>query len=152
MGPSPGSSLFPLYWKMEARSEARKRQLRQERRHWLQLTQQLLNLEDQSPWDEKRLSVKQLEEKLRAELLCLATEPVEISPQRQKNRAKTAREELKFKPTINRKVPNFKNLQKRFQEQHEQKKNQGGNQAAICFKKEGGVGYIWDYYNNSPRA
>ncbi|XP_054828871.1 testis-specific protein 10-interacting protein [Eublepharis macularius] len=127
MGPPPGSSLLPLYWKMEARSEARKRQLRQERRHWLQLAQQLLSLEDRSPWFEKHFSAKQLEEKLRAELLCLATEPAEPSPpspQREKNRAKTAKEEPTFKPTINRKIPNFKHLQKRFQEQLEQKKDQ----------------------------
>lgn len=137
MGPSPGSSLLPLYWKMEARSEARKRQLRQERRHWLQLAQQLLSLEDQSPWSEKRLSARLLEEKLRAELLCLATEPVEPSPQREKIRGKTSKEKLMFKPTINCKTLNFKNLQKRFQERLEQKKDQGGEQASIYFKKEG---------------
>ncbi|XP_077184985.1 testis-specific protein 10-interacting protein isoform X2 [Paroedura picta] len=130
MGPSPGSSLFPLYLKMEARSEARKRQLRQERRHWLQLTQQLLSLEDRSPWREKRLSAKQLEEKLRAELLCLATEPEDPSPQREKIRTKTAKEEPTFKPAINHKIPNFKNLQKRFQEQLEQKKDQA--KLTIC--------------------
>nr|XP_056709407.1 testis-specific protein 10-interacting protein [Euleptes europaea] len=124
MGPPSGSSLLPLYWKMEARSEARKRQLRQERRRWLQLTQQLLSLEDQSPWCEKRLSAKQLEEKLRAELLCLATEPLDPSSPREKIRTKTAKEEPTFKPTINRKIPNFKNLQKRFQERLEQKKDQ----------------------------
>ncbi|XP_048365567.1 testis-specific protein 10-interacting protein [Sphaerodactylus townsendi] len=124
MGPPPGSSLLPLYWKMEARSEARKRQLRQERQHWLQLAQQLLSLEDRSPWYEKRLSAKKLEEKLRAELLCLATEPMEPSSQRNKIKAKTAKEEPTFKPTINHKIPNFKNLQKRFQEQLEQKKDQ----------------------------
>ncbi|XP_060116118.1 testis-specific protein 10-interacting protein [Heteronotia binoei] len=130
MGPSPESSLLPLYWKMEARSEARKRQLRQERQHWFQLTQQLLNLEDRFRWSEKRLSTKQLEEKLRAEMLCLVTEPVEPCSQKEKIRAKTAKEELTFKPTINRKIPNFKNLQKRFQEQLEQKKDQAKH--TIC--------------------
>ncbi|KAL8184108.1 UNVERIFIED_CONTAM: hypothetical protein K2H54_006778 [Gekko kuhli] len=130
IGPSPGSSLLPLYWKMEARSEARKRQLRQERRHWLQLAQQLLSLEERSPWSEKRLSAKQLEEKLRAELLCLATEPVEPSPQKEKTKGKTAKEEPTFKPTINRKIPDFKNLQKRFQDQLEQKKDQA--KLTIC--------------------
>lgn len=128
-GPAAGSTLFPLYWKMEARSEARKRQLRQERRRWLQLTHQLLNLENQSPEHEKRLSAKQLEDKLRAEFLCLATEPSEPKPPREKSRPKShirsTKEEPTFQPAINRKVPNFKNLQKRFQEQLEQRKDQG---------------------------
>ncbi|XP_062821415.1 testis-specific protein 10-interacting protein isoform X1 [Anolis carolinensis] len=126
-GLPPGSSLFPLYWKMEARAEARKRQLRQERRRWLQLTQQLLSLEAGSPRKEKRLSVKQLEEKLRAELLCLATEPEEPGPQKGKGPEKAAaaaKREPTFKPTINRRIPNFKSLQRRFQEQLAQKKEQ----------------------------
>ncbi|XP_053133284.1 testis-specific protein 10-interacting protein isoform X2 [Hemicordylus capensis] len=124
VGPPPGSSLGPLYWKMEARSEARKRQLRQERRHWLQLAQQLLSLDD--PKQEKCPSLKLLEEKLRAELLCLASEPPEPSPQREKakGRAHSAKEGPTFQPTINHKIPNFKSLQKRFQEQLEQKKDQ----------------------------
>uniref|UniRef100_A0A8C5RG72 Testis-specific protein 10-interacting protein n=2 Tax=Laticauda laticaudata TaxID=8630 RepID=A0A8C5RG72_LATLA len=129
MGLVPRSSLLPLFWKMEARSEARKRQLRQERRHWLHLTQQLLNLEGQRVSREKQLSLEELEEKLRAEMLCLATEPEEPGPQKEKikskNRGPTPKEELTFKPVINQKVPNFKHLQKRFQEQLEQKKEQG---------------------------
>lgn len=127
--PPPGSSLLPLYWKMEARSEARKRQLRQERRRWLQLAQQLLSLEEKPPRRGKHLSVQQLEEKLRAELLCLATEPEEPGPPREVGRTRTrapaAKEEPTFKPAINQKVPNFKNLQRRFQEQLMQRKDQG---------------------------
>ncbi|XP_061461787.1 testis-specific protein 10-interacting protein [Rhineura floridana] len=133
-GLAPGSSLLPLYWKMEARSEARKRQLRQERQRWLQLTQQLLSLEDQFPRREKHLSLKQLEEKLRAELLCLATEPEEPGPQKEKGKAKSraraSKEEPTFQPVINRKVPNFRSLQRRFQEQLEQKKDQA--KLTIC--------------------
>ncbi|KAM6435252.1 testis-specific protein 10-interacting protein [Liasis olivaceus] len=125
----PRSSLLPLFWKMEARSEARKRQLRQERRHWLHLTHQLLTLEGQGLRREKCLSVKELEEKLRAELLCLATEPEEPGPQKEKRKSKTRaptpKEEPTFKPVINRRVPNFKHLQRRFQEQLEQRKEQG---------------------------
>nr|XP_060614531.1 testis-specific protein 10-interacting protein [Anolis sagrei ordinatus] len=132
-GLSPGSSLFPLYWKMEARAEARKRQLRQERRRWLQLTQQLLSLEAGSPPKEKHLSVKHLEEKLRAELLCLATEPEEPGPQKGKGPeevAAAAKREPTFKPTINRRIPNFKSLQRRFQEQLAQKKEK--TKLTIC--------------------
>ncbi|XP_070807120.1 testis-specific protein 10-interacting protein isoform X1 [Pituophis catenifer annectens] len=125
----PRSSLLPLFWKMEARSEARKRQLRQERRHWLHLTQQLLNLEGHRHSREKHLSLEELEEKLRAEMLCLATEPEEPVPQKEKRKSKsrspTPKEEPTFKPVINQKVPNFKYLQKRFQDQLEQKKEQG---------------------------
>ncbi|KAJ6654249.1 hypothetical protein lerEdw1_007346 [Lerista edwardsae] len=124
-GLPPGSALLPLYWKIEARAEARKRQLRQERRRWLQLTQQLLNLEGQAPRPEKRLSAKQVGEKLRAELLCLATEPQEPSPQKEKGRAgKAGKKEPQFQPAINRKIPNFKGLQRRFQEQLENRKDQ----------------------------
>ncbi|XP_066466474.1 testis-specific protein 10-interacting protein [Tiliqua scincoides] len=123
-GLPPGSALLPLYWKIEARSEARKQQLRQERRRWLQLTQQLLNLESQAPRQEKHLSAKQVEDKLRAELLCLATEPKEPGPQREKSRAKSTKKEPVFQPTINHKVPNFKGLQRRFQEQLEHRKDQ----------------------------
>ncbi|XP_039222143.1 testis-specific protein 10-interacting protein isoform X1 [Crotalus tigris] len=130
----PRSSLLPLFWKMEARSEARKRQMRQERRRWLNLTQQLLNLEGQRLSREKLLSLEELEEKLRAEMLCLATEPEEPGPQKEKRKAKTRgptpKEELSFKPVINQKVPNFKQLQRRFQEQLEQKKEQG--KLTIC--------------------
>lgn len=126
----PRSSLLPLFWKMEARSEARKRQMRQERRRWLNLTQQLLNLEGQRLSREKLLSLEELEEKLRAEMLCLATEPEEPGPQKEKRKAKThgpaPKDELSFKPVINQKVPNFKQLQRRFQERLEQKKEQGG--------------------------
>ncbi|XP_042295511.1 testis-specific protein 10-interacting protein [Sceloporus undulatus] len=133
-GLPPGSPLVPLYWKMEARADARKRQLRQERRHWLQLTQQLLSLEEHPPRKEKRLSVKQLEEKLRAELLCLATEPEEPSPQKENKKGKgqdpATKEEMTFKPTINRKIPNFKNLQKRFQDQLARKKEKA--KLTIC--------------------
>ncbi|XP_063001955.1 testis-specific protein 10-interacting protein [Elgaria multicarinata webbii] len=133
-GLAPGRSLLPLYWKMEARSEARKRQLRQERKRWLQLTQQLLSLEDRSPSPEKRLSFKQLEEKLQVEMLCLATEPEEPGPQKEKSKAKSrfqsAKEEPTFQPIINRKIPNFKSLQRRFQEQLEQKKEQA--KLTIC--------------------
>ncbi|XP_070622432.1 testis-specific protein 10-interacting protein isoform X2 [Erythrolamprus reginae] len=129
MGLVPRSSLLPLFWKMEARSEARKRQLRQERRHWLHLTQQLLNLEGQGFSREKHLSLEELEEKLRAEMLCLVTEPEEPLPQKEKKKSKTRspgpKAELTFKPVINQKVPNFKHLQRRFQEQLEQKKEQG---------------------------
>ncbi|KAG8146700.1 hypothetical protein E2320_013822 [Naja naja] len=77
---------------------------------------------------EKQLSLEELEEKLRAEMLCLATEPEEPGPQKEKrkskNRGPNPKEELTFKPVINQKVPNFKHLQKRFQEQLEQKKEQ----------------------------
>ncbi|XP_058016441.1 testis-specific protein 10-interacting protein isoform X2 [Ahaetulla prasina] len=129
MGLVPRSSLLPLFWKMEARSEARKRQLRQERRHWLHLTQQLLNLEGHRHSREKPLSLEELEEKLRAEMLCLATEPEEPVPQKEKRKSKarspTPKEEPTFKPVINQKVPNFKHLQKRFQDQLLQKKEQG---------------------------
>lgn len=124
-GLPPGSALLPLYWKIEARAEARKRQLRQERRRWLQLTQQLLSLESQGPRPEKRLTAKQVEEKLRAELLCLATEPKEPGPQKEKGRGKPSKKEPQFQPTINHKVPNFKGLQRRFQEQLENRKGQG---------------------------
>ncbi|KAJ7307467.1 hypothetical protein JRQ81_009488 [Phrynocephalus forsythii] len=126
-GLPPGSSLLPLFWKMEARSEARKRQLRQERRRWLQLTQQLLSLEDQPAKRGRHLSIKQLEEKLRAELLCLATEPEEPGPPRDARkpgaRMQATKQEPTFKPTINRKIPNFKNLQRRFQEQLMERKD-----------------------------
>uniref|UniRef100_A0A8C6Y3R0 Testis-specific protein 10-interacting protein n=1 Tax=Naja naja TaxID=35670 RepID=A0A8C6Y3R0_NAJNA len=61
-------------------------------------------------------------------MLCLATEPEEPGPQKEKrkskNRGPNPKEELTFKPVINQKVPNFKHLQKRFQEQLEQKKEQ----------------------------
>ncbi|CAI5798062.1 Hypothetical predicted protein [Podarcis lilfordi] len=135
VGLAPGSSLLPLYWKMDSRQEARKRQMRQERHRWLQLTQELLSLEDQGPRSNKRFSLKRLEEKLRAELLCLATEPEEPAPQREarraKGRAQTDREEqLTFQPTINRRIPNFKSLQRRFQEQLEQRKDQA--KLTIC--------------------
>uniref|UniRef100_A0A6J0VED8 Testis-specific protein 10-interacting protein n=1 Tax=Pogona vitticeps TaxID=103695 RepID=A0A6J0VED8_9SAUR len=133
-GLPPGNALLPLYWKVEARSEARKRQLRQERRRWLHLAQQLLSLEDQAPKKGRPLSVKQLEEKLRAELLCLATEPEEPGPPRDvgktRTRARAMEDEPTFKPTINHKIPNFKNLQKRFQEQLMQRKDQA--KLTIC--------------------
>lgn len=125
MGLSPGSALLPLYWKIESRAENRKRQLRQERRRWLQLTQQLLNLESQAPGKERYVSAKEVEEKLKAELLCLATEPKEPGSRREKSRARSAKKEPTFQPTINRKVPNFKGLQKRFQEQLARRKDQG---------------------------
>lgn len=148
VGLAPGSSLLPLYWKMDSRQEARKRQMRQERHRWLQLTQELLSLEDQGPRSNKRFSLKRLEEKLRAELLCLATEPEEPGPQREarraKGRAQTNREEqLTFQPTINRRIPNFKSLQRRFQEQLEQRKDQGGEQSFI----DNGEGEGWHKVN-----
>ncbi|XP_063173172.1 testis-specific protein 10-interacting protein [Candoia aspera] len=125
----PRGSLLPLFWKMEARSEARKHQLRQERWRWLHLTQQLLALEGQGLQQGKRPSLRLLEEKLQAELLCLATEPEEPGPQKEKRKPKarppTPKEEPTFKPIINRRVPNFKHLQRHFQEQLEQRKEQG---------------------------
>ncbi|XP_067400511.1 testis-specific protein 10-interacting protein [Emydura macquarii macquarii] len=112
---------------MEARSEARKRQLREERRHWLQLAQQLLSLEEavmSSPAWEVATSAQQLRARLRAEALCLATEPQDPSPRghRRKGRGLATEDKTRFQPIINRTIPDFETLHKRFQEQLEKRK------------------------------
>ncbi|XP_044304724.1 testis-specific protein 10-interacting protein isoform X2 [Varanus komodoensis] len=131
---APRGSLLSLCWTMEARSEARKRQLRQERKRWLHLTQQLLSLEQRCPKQEKCLPGKQLEERLRAEMLCLAAAPEEPCPQAERRGAKAGarpgQEGLTFQPAINRRIPDFKNLQRRFQEQLERKKDQA--KVTVC--------------------
>nr|XP_025043826.1 testis-specific protein 10-interacting protein isoform X1 [Pelodiscus sinensis] len=120
------SSLSPLYWKMEARSEARKRQLREERRHWLQLAQQLLSLEEavSSPAWETSTSAQQPRARLRAEALCLATEPQDPSPRghRRKGKGLAPKDKIRYQPIINRTIPDFETLHKRFQEQLEKRK------------------------------
>ncbi|XP_074815836.1 testis-specific protein 10-interacting protein [Natator depressus] len=123
--PSP-STLSSLYWKMEARSEARKRQLQEERRHWLQLAQQLLSLEEavSSPAWEAVTSAQQLRARLRAEALCLATEPQDPSPRghRRKGRGLAPKDKTQFQPIINQTIPDFETLHKKFQEQLEKRK------------------------------
>ncbi|XP_037760497.2 testis-specific protein 10-interacting protein [Chelonia mydas] len=123
--PSP-STLSSLYWKMEARSEARKRQLQEERRHWLQLAQQLLSLEEavSSPAWEAVTSAQQLRARLRAEALCLATEPQDPSPRghRRKGRGLAPKDKTRFQPIINQTIPDFETLHKKFQEQLEKRK------------------------------
>ncbi|XP_032660234.1 testis-specific protein 10-interacting protein [Chelonoidis abingdonii] len=123
---SSPSTLSSLYWKMEARSEARKRQLQEERRHWLQLAQQLLSLEEavSSPAWEAVASAQQLRARLRAEVLCLATEPQDPSPRehRRKGRGLAPKDKMQFQPIINQTIPDFETLHRRFQEQLEKRK------------------------------
>ncbi|CAM2116842.1 unnamed protein product [Caretta caretta] len=111
---------------MEARSEARKRQLQEERRHWLQLAQQLLSLEEavSSPAWEAVTSAQQLRARLRAEALCLATEPQDPSPRghRRKGRGLAPKDKTRFQPIINQTIPDFETLHKKFQEQLEKRK------------------------------